>query len=134
MHNGEYEFDRLIKSMEREVLDLKTAHQRPLGTLNFFSDELSFTVAMQYTSGTYHRDFEVVVTIAEPIAKPPIVQAGWDTPSGFTFVETIGFSNSGDYTTWTYQLRLVSTSISSVAMKFGVVSSQPIENLTWSYL
>lgn len=133
MYNAEFEYDRYLKDMEREVLDLKTAHQRPLGALNFFSKQTSFTVNLQYSYGSYYREFYVVVKITKPTAKPPIVQTGWNTPANFFMVDFIDFSVSGDYETWTYKFDLLSNTYSSALMKIGVKSSQPIESITWRY-
>ncbi len=134
MYNGEAEFDKMIKDMEGEILALQTAHQRPLGALNFFSKQTSFTVNLDYSYGTYAKDFEVTVVVAQPTAKPPIVQTGWDTPAGFYIVDILDFSVSSDYTTWTYKLSLTSMNTSSATMKIGVKSSQPIESISWRYV
>ena len=133
MYNGEYEFDTMLKSMEREVLDLKTAHQRPLGALNFFSKQDTFTITLNYIYGTYYREFYIIVKVTKPIAHPPIVQTGWDTPPNFFLVELLEYSISADYTTWTYKLDLLSDTESTANFKVGVKSSQPIESITRTY-
>lgn len=134
MNNGEYEFDKYLKEMEAEATNLKTAHQRPLGALNFFTKKIEFTVNLNYEYGSYYRRFDVVVKIATPIATPPILQPGWDTPSGFYFVNLDGINISNDYTTYTYKMDLNSMDISSGLIKFSALSSQPIESITWSYV
>lgn len=133
MYNGEYEFDALIKGMEREVLDLKTAHQRPLGALNFFSKQENLPITLEYDYGMYYREFDVVVTIAEPTAKPPIVQTGWDTPTHIMLVDLVNYSVSANYTVWTYHLEILTENISSTTLKVGVKSSQPILSITRNY-
>lgn len=134
MNDAEHEYDRLVKSMEDEVLALKTAHQRPLGALNFFKKTLDFDVALTENFGVYVATFNVVVQIAKPSVKPPIVQTGWDTPAGFYYVTYLDFSTDSDYATWTYKLRLLTNdTIPSATMKVGALSSQPIESITWSY-
>lgn len=134
MNDAEREYDRLVKSMENEVLALKTAHQRPLGALNFFKDAIDFDVDLTESFGVRIATFNVVVEIATPAVTPPIVQAGWDTPAGFYYVTYLYSSISGDYSVWTYRLRLLTTNpIAQANMKFGATSSQPIESITWSY-
>lgn len=134
MNNGEYEFDKYLKAMEDEVLNLKTAHQRPLGTLNFFIKTIQFTISLNYEYGSYYRQFKIVIKNDSPIAKPPIIQPMIDTPSGFYFTSIDDSSVDANYTTWTYTLSLTSMSISSAIIKFGIISSQPIDSITWSYV
>ena len=131
--NGELEYAKLLKEMEHEVTNLKTAHQRPLGALNFFVDKITFGVDLDYEYGVYRAEFRVVVKIATPVAKPPILQPEWDTPANFPRIFVDSFVISADYETWTYNMSLTSASISSATIKFGVLSSQPIENISWSY-
>lgn len=133
MYNGEYEFDNMLTDMEREVLELKTAHQRPLGALNFFSAEDTFTINLNYSYGIYYREFYIIVKIATPVTTPPIVQTGWNTPPNFFLTELIETSISADYTTWTYKLDLLSENQSSANFKVGVKSSQPIISITRTY-
>lgn len=134
MGNNEYEFAKMLKEMENEVLALKTAHQRPLGTLDFFSDKISFGVTLNYEYGVYYREFNVVVKIATPTTTPPILQPSWDTPQGFYTVWLNSINISNDYTTYTYNMYLLDATLSSATIKFGALSSQPIESITWSYV
>lgn len=135
MNDAVREYTSLITDIKQELTDLKTAHLRPLGALNFFSDSTSFTVQLQESYGTYYRDFEVVVTIETPTTAPPIVQSGWDTPPNFYTVQFLNFAVSSDYTTWTYRLSLLSaTGITSATMNFHTLSSQPINSITWRYV
>lgn len=134
MSDAEREYDQLIKNMENEVLALKTAHQRPLGALNFFKKSLDFNVNLTESYGIYVATFNVVVNIAAPEVRPPIVQSGWDTPAGFFYIEYLDFSNNSNYSTWSYKFRvLTQDATSSATIKFGAVSSQPINSITWSY-
>lgn len=131
MNDGEYEYATMLKEMENEVLALKTAHQRPLGTLNFFQKSQTFT--LNISAGDYGIDFTITVKIAEPTAKPPITQVGWEIPSGFYDVTIVNMSVNGDYDTWTYELFLNSDEYAhTVSFKVGVVSSQPIISITRS--
>ena len=134
MGDNEVEYARMLKKMENEILALKTAHQRPLGALNFFKDTLNFNINLSYSFGIYVANINVVVTIAEPSVVPPIVQTGWDIPPGFYSVNFQDLNISGDYSTWTYQLQFISSTTSSATVKIGTLSSQPIESITWSYV
>lgn len=133
MNDGEREYVQMLTSMEQEVLNLKTAHQRPLGTLNFFKSSSTFTIPLVDYGGSYSADIAVVVIIATPSITPPIVQTGWSVPASFYTVDLINFSVSGDYTTWTYTLFLQSTSVSSPQLTISALSSQPVEAISWSY-
>lgn len=133
MNDGEYEYAKLLKSMENEVANLKTAHQRPLGALNFFTNKIQFTINLNYEYGSYYRAFRVVVKIAKPTTTPPILQPAWDTPPGFYVVWLSANTISNDYTTYTYDMYLNSMTTASGLVKFGAISSQPIESITWSY-
>lgn len=131
MNDGEYEYARMLKEMENEVLALKTIHQRPLGTLNFF--HLSETFTLTIGAGEFGVAFTIIVKTAEPVAKPPLAQVGWDIPSGFFDVTIVNMSMNMDYDTWTYELYLSSDgSAQTVTFKVGVISSQPIISITRS--
>ena len=132
MNDQEREFVNLIDNMEREVLELKTAHQRPLGTLNFFQKNVSFNINM--SAGGFGASFNLIVNVATPTAKPPIVQMGWEIPSGFYDVSVMNMSVNGDYTVWTYELFLANIDGTAKTVNFnaGAISAQPIESLTWS--
>lgn len=131
MNNGEYEIDRYIKEMEDEVKNLKTAHQRPLGALDFFKKSKTFRIELdQYSYATFY----ITVRIAPPNTKPPIVQTGWSVPQDFFVTELNSFSISNDYEIWTYNLTLSSNqSVSSVDFKVSSLSSQPILDIEWGY-
>ena len=132
MNNAEYEFDEMIKSIEQELTDLKTAHQRPLGTLNFFQRSSSFNVTIQ--AGAYAAIFDVTVNIETPTATPPIVQLGWEIPAGFYDVNIMDTTISGDYSSWTYRLALTNNGTAqTVTFNVGAISAQPILSINWSY-
>ena len=134
MNNAEREYNQLLSSMESEVLALKTAHERPLGALNFFTKRENFNVNLTEQYGVYVATILITVSIATPAVKPPIVQTGWDTPAGFLNVDFIEFNVSSDYSTWSYKLRLLTTNaLASATMKVSTLSSQPINSITWSY-
>lgn len=130
--NSEREFNNSLKKIKSEILYLKTAHQRPLGALDFFEDSVSFDVTLSEYYGIYSANITVTVTIDIPAVTSPIVQTGWEVPNGFYSVFYYGASVSEDYSTWTYDLTLTSTSATSASMKVGAISSQPIESITWS--
>lgn len=132
MNDQEREFVNLIDSMEREVLELKTAHQRPLGTLNFFQQDINFNVNI--ASGSYGVQFYFVVEIETPSAKPPIVQVGWEIPNGFYDVSVVNMNVNSNYTIWTYTLGLYNNGAAqTVNFKAGAISALPIKSLSWSY-
>lgn len=125
---------RNIKKIKRELTNLKTAHDRPLGTLDFFNKSINFTVNLTSSYGVYVATIDVVVNVETPTVTPPIVQTGWDTPSGFLYVEFMNLTISNDYSSWTYKLQILTTSSTATAtMKVGCISSQKIESITWSY-
>ena len=129
MNDAEREYTQLIKSIEDEVLNLKTAHQRPLGVLNFFRKTQDITV----TSDQYgYVDFNIVVKIATPTVTPPIVQTGWNIPNGFYVVDIYQMSINSNYDTWTYRLALQQASQFTTTLNVSVISSQPIESITRS--
>lgn len=133
MNNGEREIDQLFTEMEKEVTNLKTIHQRPLGALNFFKKSESFVIPLTQMAGVYIATFIITIEIETPIYTPPILQAGWDTPPQFYRIDFLDFSVSADYSTYTYKLRLiqqVSGTIQSVIFKAGATSSQPINSIS----
>ena len=133
MGNGEYEFAQMLSQMENEVLALKTAHQRPLGTLNFFQSNTAFNVNIN--AGEYSAYFKISIKIAPPSAKPPILQAGWEIPSGFYDVTLINTTINSNYDLWEYTLGISNSNASAQTVPFsvGVVSSQPILEINWEY-
>lgn len=132
MNDNEREFDKMLLDMEAEVLALKTAHQRPLGALNFFRDSLDFTVVI--AAGDYGKAILITVNIETPTAKPPIVQAGWEIPNTFYDITILDMNVNANYDTWTYKLYLDNDgSAQNVPFNFAAISSQPILSIDWSY-
>ena len=131
MNSGDREVDAMITSMERELTALKTSHQRPLGSLDFFTktEDLNITLDSQY--GTYTKTFWVDVTIQTPEVTPPIVQIGWDIPTGFNYVDLFEYSINANYNVWSYKLWLQSPTISSTTLKVTATSSLPINSISW---
>lgn len=130
MNNGEKEIARLIKDAENELRNLKTAHQRPLGALSFFRGYTNIPVNLTLSYGTYVARISVTVRISKPDATPPIVQTGWDVPSGFITVWYDGMTINADYDEWTYDLMLYSNTIGSTTLRVGVISSEPVISVT----
>lgn len=124
-----------LKWLKRELTALKTAHDRPLGTLDFFHESRTFTVNLTESYGIYMATFNIIVQTETPTVMPPIVQTGWDTPNGFYRVDFLDFSVNNLYNQWIYKLQLISpnTVITSADMKVVSISSQPITSITWSY-
>lgn len=128
--NGEYEFDKLILETEREITNLKTAHKRPLGSLDFFSQTKSFNLTLPEQYGFHFLTFWFEVTVATPDVAPPIVQVGWDTPPGFLYIDLYESKVNSSYTVWSYKLNLASETISSTTFKATATSSLPIQSMT----
>lgn len=124
------QFDDMIKFVDRELTDLKTAHLRPLGALDFFHLAQTVSVSLQQIGGvSYYKDFWVDVTIKQPDALPPIVQIGWNIPDGFGWMDLYDFSVSSDYTRWSYQMALTSPDRDSARFLVSAVSSVPIVSI-----
>lgn len=129
MNDGESESARLIKDIEREILALKTAHQRPLGALDFITKKETLTVPLDLVSGFYYKEFWLDVKIQTPDVTPPIVQTGWDVPENFYYMELLEYSVSLDYSTWSYKLFLGSETYSTATFDVSALSSQPINSI-----
>jgi len=127
--SSEQEVWDAIRGVEIEITNLKTAHRRPLGALDFFKKVQSLHVSLDSSYGTYTKTFWVDVKIKTPEVTPPILQSGWDLPSGFTYMDLLNYSVSSDYATFSYQLWLQSPSISSATFNFSALSSQPIVSI-----
>lgn len=135
MNNGEREITSLLKGIEHELTNLKTAHQRPLGALNFFKRSVNADLTLEESFGVYATTIDIIVTIDTPTAKPPLVQVGWNTPPNFTRPELISHTISYDYTTWTFRIRLLTTfAVSTTTLNFTATSSQPINSMSWEYV
>lgn len=124
------QFDDMIKFVDRELTDLKTAHLRPLGALDFFHLAQTVSVSLQQIGGvSYYKEFWVDVTIERPDALPPVVQIGWNIPDGFGWMDLYDFSVSSDYTRWSYQMALTSPDTDSASFLVSAVSSVPIVSI-----
>lgn len=130
MNDGEREFDSMIKSMESEVLNLKTAHERPLGALDFFSLTETIEVELDYSGGSYGKDFWIDVTIQASNIKPPICQVGWDNPPNFIPMDLLEYNISSDYSVFSYRLTADSPTEDSAVFKVTAVSSMPIQSIS----
>lgn len=128
MSSGNSQFDEMVKFVDNELTNLKTAHLRPLGALDFFHLAKTVTVQLvdQYNIGYYYKDFWIDVTIRQPDTIPPIVQTGWNIPNGFNRMDLYEYAVSGSYNVWSYRLSLSSSSISSASFLVSAVASVPI--------
>jgi len=131
MNDGEREINDLIKTCENELTALKTSHQHPLGSLDFFSKTQTLTINLNYSYGAYDATFWVDVTIQAPDVMPPIVQIGWDTPPGFKYIDLFEYKINDSYSVWSYQLYLQSTSLSTAQLSVTAVSSMPINSISY---
>lgn len=120
-----------LKEVDRELTALKTAHQRPLGTLDFLQKSSEFTVNLDSYGAA---SINVTVTIETPTVTPPIVQTGWSVPQNCYSVDLTAFNTSANYSQWTYKLSINTyPAVASANMKITALSSQPIQSITWSY-
>lgn len=128
MSQNNNKFDEMMKFIENELTNLKTAHLRPLGALDFFHLSRTLTVSLSdpYNIGYYYTDFWLDVKIKQPDTVPPIVQAGWNIPNGFGRMDLYEYAVSSDYSTWSYRLTLDSSSLNSASFLASAVSSVPI--------
>lgn len=124
---------RDLKNMRAELIALKTAHTRPLGTFDFFKSSETFSISLEDVYGYYYRTFYITVVIETPSVTPPILQTGWSIPSGFFETSILDSSVSSDYSTWTYELELGSESATSASVTVSVLSSQPIVSIARTY-
>lgn len=61
-------FERNLKRMKQELTDLKTVHQRGLGTIRFFRSEFTFTPSIA------HREYYIKGDIVAGEPERPFVQ------------------------------------------------------------
>lgn len=122
------QFDEMMKFVDTELTNLKTAHYRPLGALDFFHLSRTVTVSLSdpYNIGYYYATFWLDVTIKQPDIVPPIVQTGWNIPSGFQRMDLYEYTVSNDYSVWSYKLTLDSPTLQSASFLASAVSSVPI--------
>lgn len=131
MNNGEREFNELITSCERELTNLKTSHQHPLGSLNFYQTTQVLNITLTDSYGVYDALFWVDITINTPDVTPPIVQIGWDTPQGFKYIDLFEYKINNSYSVWSYKLYLQSPSLTSAQLSVTAISSLPIISISY---
>lgn len=134
MNSAEREFDSLLTDMEREILALKTAHQRPLGVLNFFRKTETFMVNLENDYGSWYSATVNIKIRTDPSNRPPIFQIGYDIPSGVRQIIRNKAQYSNNYSEWEYELYISARGISTMPFTAGAVCSQPIRNIEWSVL
>lgn len=132
MYDSELLFDKYISDMQDELLALKTFHPRPLGAFDFYTDTLDFEANFDEFDFV---DINITVTV-EADGKMPVVQIGIDTPAKCWRPEIDGITISDDFTTWTYHIiwnLIYGYSAQKTDVNFGVISSVPIDSITWEY-
>lgn len=112
-------FDRELTQMEREVRDLKTIHQRGLGTTQFYSATAQKTTSSSMSYVTFRASvaqgsplpaaFVTAISLPEPIAVSSIIY---------------GIAPTGDYVSVTPIVFTPGT------VKCKVISSSQIEDIT----
>lgn len=112
-------FDKIIIDLEREVRDLRTAHTRGLGMMNFST--MSATASA--TSPDYFT-YDVVVTFSNGNTFPPICQLGADQSKGGFFGATWDSGNL------TFSTQYQNSDYSDPAPTITAVASTPIQSIT----
>lgn len=130
MNNGEREFNAMLTSVERELTDIKTSHQHPLGSLDFYQKKQAVTVNLDYSYGFYNKTFWIDITIQTPSVAPPIVQVGWDIPNGFNYMDLFEYQINATYSVWSYKLNLGSPDLDSATFNVSAVASLPILSIS----
>lgn len=95
---NENDFEREIKWMERELLALKTDHERGLGVFDFYQETVEYTAEALSPSVFPLRYFYVAVTVADGEPTPPFVQLSVDP----RLKEPLKVVSSNDGKTLTY--------------------------------
>lgn len=115
----ENKFVKKLKFFRRELLDLKTAHDRGLGKATFF-----YNLARWTPSDTSQHVIRIQAVFQNPTASG-ITQMGLPTNSGFTFGALVGVNSypGGAY------IDLTATCTDATA-DFGIVSSEGFSSLT----
>lgn len=131
MNNGEREINELITNCEKELTNLKTSHQHPLGSLNFYTKTETLNIPLSSSYGVYDALFWLDIKIATPDVTPPIVQIGWDTPPGFKYIDLFEYNINASYTEWAYKLFLQSPTQTSAQLTVTAVSSLPINSISY---
>ena len=132
MNSAEREFDLLLTEMESEILALKTAHQRPLGVLNFFRKTKTFTVNLTPEYGSWYEATINLVIKTEASSKPPIFQMGYNIPRGVRQIYKNSATHNYDYSEWEYELYILENGITSLQFTVSAVCSQPVKSIEWS--
>lgn len=109
-------FDQTIKQLEREVRDLRTAHTRGLGMINFSSDSITATTG----ATTYPYYYGIVVYFKNVDVFPPMVEIG----SNYGALSSPTFNEQ--YLAASYRLNAGTSELPTVS----VVSSAPIRLIT----
>ena len=106
-------FDKELTRMEQEVRDLKTIHQRGLGTTRFYTYEREIEITDEYLL------FFLQATVEDPNLLPIVIFPYMEYDGAINFM--IGYTDD-------------SFVISGVAARGTVtakiISSQPLENIT----
>jgi len=131
MNNGEREFNSLLVSVEKELTALKQSHRHPLGAIDFYTSTQTINVSLSLNYGVYDKMFWVDVKVKTPEVKPPIVQVGWNVPSGFNYIDLFEYNISADYATWSYKMYLQSATENTASFNVTATSSLPIESITY---
>lgn len=105
-------FERNLKRMQQELTDLKTVHQRGLGTIRFFRQTFTFTPSLA------HKDYVLKGDIVAGEPERPFVQiveqsdydstnnGGCSIESGATEIEVTIYMNRAEQVT----LEIITTS------------------------
>ena len=112
-------FDEAIDRLKQEVRDLRTAHTRGLGMMDFsFASATASSVSENYYS------YDVVVTFANGETFPPICQLSADqTKGGF-------FGATWDSTNLTFTTKYMNADYTDPAPTVKAVASAPISSIT----
>lgn len=112
-------FDEMLIRAKEEVRDLKTAHPRGLGMLNF----ATASATASGTSPSYYT-YDIVVTFASSGVFPPFLELSADqTKGGF-------FRGSWDASNLTFSVEYEGSDYSDPAPTIKAVASVPIVSLT----
>ena len=123
--NNEF-LTRLIRA-ENELRDLKTAHERGLGVVDFHSRTAAWTVGKMYS-----KEIQITATVAAGEPAPPFVQLTPRAPSG----SALSFSTSSisaDGRSFISVYRFMTgeeEGVSSYTAKFTAVSASRLQSLT----
>lgn len=110
-------FEKNLIRAKQELTDLKTAHNRGLGTVEFFKQTITFTS----TANVYHT---VIADIATGEPQKPLLFASASASSGYVEDARIGSTNSG---TTTVRANVFCRQSSSVTVE--LIASSVIKNI-----